>query len=374
MKYLFAGGGTAGHINPALAVANYIKTRQKDAEIYYIGTADKLESRLVPAAGYTFYTIKVSGFKRSLAPAACVNNVKAVFQAAKASRDVRRYLSEIKPDVVIGTGGYVSGPVLRCAAKMGYKTAIHEQNAFPGVTTKLLSATVDVIMLAMPKARDYLKTDKKIVVTGNPVRADFGHVDRATSRRRLNIPQDIKMILSFGGSLGARPVNEAVARLLRDRVSDKGLYFCHATGKAGYGSFIDLIKSYGIDPNRDNLRISEYINDMSDYMAAADLIICRAGAITLCELQMLGRASILIPSPYVAENHQYHNAMTLKERSAAEVIEEKDLSETALTKAVDLLTNNKSATDDMGKNAAASAISDATEKIYDCITELISEN
>ena len=374
MKYLFAGGGTAGHINPALAVANYIKTQQPEAEIYYIGTAQKLEARLVPAAGYEFFTINVSGFKRSLSPAACVNNIKTVYRAVKSTYDVKRILKRIKPDVVIGTGGYVSGPVLRCAAKMGFKTAIHEQNAFPGVTNKLLFNMVDLVMLAMPKAMDYIKDCKNVVVTGNPIRADFNNLDKAKSRDKLSIPQDVKMILSFGGSLGARPVNEAVAQVLYDRINDKNMYFCHATGKAGYKSFYELIESKGIDKNSKNLRVFEYINDIYDYMAAADLIVCRAGAITLCELQALGRASVLIPSPYVAENHQFHNAMTLKNQNAAEVIEEKDLKDGVLTATIDSLFRTKSVTDDMGKAAAASAISDATEKIYGCIMDLLNKN
>lgn len=374
MKFLFAGGGTAGHINPALAVANYIKTRQPDAQIYYIGTAQKLEARLVPAAGYEFFTINVSGFKRSLSPSACVNNIKTVYRAVKSTYDVKRILKRIEPDVVIGTGGYVSGPVLRCAAKMGFKTAIHEQNAFPGVTNKLLFNMVDLVMLAMPKAMDYIKDCKNVVVTGNPIRADFNNLDKSKSRDKLSVPQDVKMVLSFGGSLGARPVNEAVAQLLCDRIDDKKMYFCHATGKSGYEGFCQLLDNNGVDINSKNLRVFEYINDIYDYMAAADLIICRAGAITLCELQSLGRASVLIPSPYVAENHQFHNAMTLKNLNAAEVIEEKDLKDGVLTATVDKLVKTQSITDDMGKAAAASAISGATEKIYDCIMSLINRN
>lgn len=374
MKYLFAGGGTAGHINPALAVANYIKSEQPDAEIYYIGTAQKLEARLVPAAGYEFFTINVSGFKRSLSPSACVNNLKTVYRAIKSSHDVKRILKKIKPDVVIGTGGYVSGPVLRTAAKMGFKTAIHEQNAYPGITNKMLFGLVDLVMLAMPKAMDYIKDAKNVVVTGNPIRADFNGLDKAKSRAKLSIPKDAKMVLSFGGSLGARPVNEAVAQLLCDCIDNKEMFFCHATGKAGYDSFCELLKAKNVDKNSENLRVFEYINDIYDYMAAADLIVSRAGAITLCELQALGRASILIPSPYVAENHQYHNAMTLKNQNAAEVIEEKDLTDNALTKAVDRLFESKELTDSMGKAAAKSAISGATEKIYSCIMELLNKN
>lgn len=373
MKYLFAGGGTAGHINPALAVANYIKSQQNDAEIYYIGTKEKLESKLVPEAGYPFYTISVLGFKRSLSPAAISNNVKAVYLAAKSMHDLKKIIKKINPDVVIGTGGYVSGPVLRTAAKLGYKTAIHEQNAFPGVTTKMLIKTADKIMLAMPKAKEHLNSKKEMIITGNPIRSQFLGLDKTECRKKLGIPLGKKMILSFGGSLGARPVNEAVARLLRDKGNDKNIMFYHATGAAGYDMFNKMMDDYKINKDAENIKIFQYISDIYYYMAAADIIISRAGAITLCELGALGRASILIPSPYVAENHQYHNAMTLKEQNAAEVIEEKDLDDKALTKAVEEMLKDDKTTDLMGKNAAKTAIIDATEKIYDCIMELVKQ-
>ncbi len=370
MHILFAGGGTAGHINPALAVAGYIKEKHPDAKISYIGTAKKLEATLVPQAGYDFYTIDVAGFSRSLSLKGIGRNIIAVKKAITSSMKARKLLKSLKPDVVVGTGGYVSGPVLREAQKLGIKTAIHEQNAFPGVTTKMLVAGADVVMLAMEEAKKHLKMDKEPVVTGNPVRVEFLSVDREKAREKLGI-KDKPMILSFGGSLGARPLNEAVIELIKSHApSGKYVHF-HSTGKLGYENTINALKADGVDLSSENLRISEYINDMADCMAAADLIIGRAGAITLTEIQAVGRASILIPSPYVAENHQYHNAMTLKERSAAEVIEEKDLTPEKLINEVETILSSKSLAEIMGKNAAESAINNANERIYNCIMGLI---
>jgi len=369
MHILFAGGGTAGHINPALAVAGYIKELHPDAEISYIGTAEKLEAKLVPEAGYNFRTIDVAGFQRSLKPKSIIKNVIAVKKAITSSIKAGKILKELQPDLVVGTGGYVSGPVLREAAKLGIKTAIHEQNAFPGVTTKMLASKVDRVMLAMPQAEKYLNCKNKPVITGNPVRIEFLEMDRAASREKLGL-DNRPMILSFGGSLGAAPVNAAVVELIATHwESGKFIHF-HATGKNGYESTRNALKEKGVNTDAENLRITEYISDMADCMAATDLVIGRAGAITLTEIEAAGRASILIPSPYVAENHQYHNAMTLKEKNAAEVIEEKDLSGESLTRAVAEIFSDSELARTMGQNASEAAIIDANKRIYDCLMEL----
>ena len=369
MHILFAGGGTAGHINPALAVAGYIKELHPDATISYIGTAKKLEARLVPEAGYEFRTIDVAGFQRSFKPKSIIKNFIAVKKAFTSSIKARKILKELQPDLVVGTGGYVSGPVLREATKLGIKTAIHEQNAFPGVTTKMLAPKVDRVMLAMPQAEKHLNCKNKPVITGNPVRMEFLNLDRDLSRAKLGL-DNRPMILSFGGSLGAAPLNSAITELIASHwESGKFIHF-HATGKVGYENTIRALKEKGVNTEAENLRITEYISDMADCMASADLVIGRAGAITLTEIEAAGRASILIPSPYVAENHQFHNAMTLKEKNAAEVIEEKDLSGESLINAVINVFSDKERSVAMGKSAAESAILDANKRIYDCLMEL----
>lgn len=366
MKILFAGGGTAGHINPALAVAGYIKEKHPDAEIYYIGTAKKLEAKLVPAKGYDFYTIDVAGFSRSLSPKGIINNVSAVKKAITASNDCKMLLKQINPDIVIGTGGYVSGPVLKTARKMGFKTAIHEQNAFPGVTTKMLTAGANVVMLAMPEAEKHLNLTKKPVITGNPIRSELLKVTREEAREKLGLDKR-PMILSFGGSLGAQKINESVCELIKWHNGTNKFYHIHATGKVGFEDMNESLKDISLSKE---ITIREYIDDMDICMAAADLVICRAGAITLGELQACGKPAILIPSPYVAENHQFHNAMTLKKAGAAEILEEKDLSGETLIKAVEMLIENKPKLEKMSQAARKSAIIDANERIYKEIMKL----
>ncbi len=369
MHILFAGGGTAGHINPALAVAGYIREQHPDAHISYIGTPDKLEARLVPEKGYNFRTIEVAGFQRRLSVKNIGRNISAVRKMFTSSITARKILKELQPDVVVGTGGYVSGPVLREAAKLGFKTAIHEQNAFPGVTTKMLIDKVDAVMLAMPEAREHLKLKTEPIVTGNPVRRELLNIDRKTAREKLGITDDLPLLLSFGGSLGARRINEAIEQVIKHNADGTKFHHIHGSGSTGYGAMLEHLKEADVKL-AGGVEIREYINNMDVCMAAADLIICRAGAITLSELAVCGKPAILIPSPFVAENHQYHNAMTLKKAGAAELIEEKDLSGETLIKAVSELIGNKPRLEKMAEAARSVAISDANERIYEVIMGL----
>lgn len=373
MHILFAGGGTAGHINPALAVAGYIKEVIPDTKISYIGTATKLEAKLVPAAGYDFYTIDVAGFQRKLSLKNIYRNIVAVEKMFSSSRKARKLLKELKPDVVVGTGGYVSGPVLREAVKLGIKTAIHEQNAYPGITTKALAPNVDRVMLAMPEAEKHLNLKNKPVITGNPVRGELTSITREEARQALGIDFDRPLILSFGGSLGARPVNEAIVGLIKAHNGSRKYYHIHGAGKAGYETTLASITEECGELSEE-ISVREYIDNMDQCMAAADLVICRAGAITLSELAVCKKPSILIPSPYVAENHQYHNAMTLKNCGAAEVIEEKNLTTELLTKVALEFVSDKEKLAQMSKNAEKAAIFDSKERIYKVITELYTKN
>ncbi len=367
MHILFAGGGTAGHINPALAIAGYIREKHPDTHISYIGTPDKLEAKLVPEIGYNFRTISVAGFQRKITVENIGKNISAVGKMFTSSVTARKILKEIQPDIVVGTGGYVSGPVLREATKLGIKTAIHEQNAYPGVTTKMLAPNVNAVMLAMPEAEKYLKLKKKPYITGNPVRSELLNITREQARAKLGIDSNVPMLLSFGGSLGAMRVNTAVSELIRWHNGSGKFYHIHGTGKSGYNNFIESLSDIELSNKID---IREYISDMDVCMAAADLIICRAGAITLSELLACGKPAILIPSPYVAENHQFHNAMTLKRIGAAEIIEEKDLSGDRLVEVVSKLIENKPRLADMSRAAHKGAIMDANERIYEIIMRL----
>ncbi len=369
MKILLAGGGTAGHINPALAIAGYIKGKRPDTEFLFVGNKDGMEQRLVPKAGFEIKSVTISGFKRSLSPKNIIENVKTVKRTFTSSYESKKIISEFKPDICIGTGGYVSGPVIRTAAKMGIPCIIHEQNAFPGITNKMLSKNVKKVMLAVPDAKKYFeKAD--FVITGNPVRGEILTADKEKSRQELGLDSR-PVVLSFGGSLGARRINEAVADLVSRSGKDGKYQHIHAYGS--YGDwFPEFVEQKGTDINQcGNLDIRPYIDNMPVCMAAADLVICRAGAITLSELQAMGKPAILIPSPNVAENHQYHNAMALVNAGAAEIIEENNLSGESLMKKVDEMLGNPERLNRICQNSRSMAITDANERIYSVVKKLV---
>lgn len=369
MKILFAGGGTAGHINPALAIAGYIRQQEPNAKILYIGNKGGMEERLVPAAGFAFKTITISGFQRKLSPKNVAENVRTVARIFTSSSEAKRLIQEFKPDICVGTGGYVSGPVIRSAIKLGIPTVIHEQNAFPGMTNKMLAKNATKVLLAVDDARQYFETDR-CILTGNPVRQEIIHANKHTAKAKLGLDSR-PVILSFGGSLGARTMNESMADLLVQ--SGKTGQFQHIHGYGQYGKWLpDLLGKKGLNLNlAKNIEVREYINDMPDCLAAADLVICRAGAITLSELQAQGKASILIPSPNVAENHQYHNAMAMVNRDAAIMIEEKDLTSHLLCKKVENLFAKPGRVEQLAANAKKMAIIDTNQRIYKIIQEIV---
>lgn len=372
MKVLFAGGGTAGHINPALAVAGYLKEKEPDADILYVGAKGGMEERLVPQAGFAFRGITVSGFHRGLSLKNVGRNLKTLVRVFTSSAEARRIIRSFGPDLCVGTGGYVAGPVVREAIRLGVPSLIHEQNAYPGITNKMLSRRANRTMLAVAAAQKYLDPAARCSLTGNPVRREVLRARREEARAKLGL-DDRPLILSFGGSLGARKVNEAVADLLVQ--SAKSGKFQHIHGYGQWGRwFPELLREKGLDLGAHReIDVREYIDDMPDCLAAADLVICRAGAITLSELQAKGKASILIPSPNVAENHQYHNAMALVDRQAAVLIEEKDLTGEALCRRVEELFSDAGAIPRLSENAAKMAIPDACARIYRIMKEVLAD-
>ncbi len=369
MRILSAAGGTGGHINPALAVAGTVREHHPDAKILFVGTAEKMESRLVPAAGYDFKTIDITGFQRKLTLENIKRNIGTVSKLWKASSQAKKILLEFQPDVVVGFGGYVSGPVLRMAAKLGFKTAIHEQNAFPGKTNKVLAGEVDRVMLTVQEAEQHLHPKQPCVVTGLPVRGELLRADRTLSRFELGL-DDRPLVLSMGGSLGAEAINRAMVDVIARFHEKADCYFMHAMGQ--YGLWVrDALKEKGVDLAKEkHVVIREYIDDMYRCMAAADVVICRSGASSLSEIEAMGRASILIPSPNVAENHQYHNAMALVSREAAVLIEEKELTGERLAQELDRLLRDPARRNRLAENAKRLAITDANERIYRVIMDL----
>ena len=376
MKLLFATGGTAGHINPALAVASYIQQKYPDSQIMFVGTADHMESRLVPNAGFEFKTIEINGFKRSLSPKAVIDNVKTVSRLIKSEKDSKQIIKDFQPDVVIGFGGYVSGPVLDAAVKMHCPTCIHEQNAYPGITNKQLAKKVDKVMLTVEDARSHMQAKNDVIITGLPVRGELLEKSKFQARIELGIADEKPLVLSFGGSLGARPLNDAMLDILLEDSQRDDVYHIHSVGTNGV-EYLDKFVENGFSKRAENIyykgntEVRLYIDNMDTCMAAADLVIGRAGASSLSEIEAMGKASILIPSPYVAENHQYHNAMALVNRNAARILEEQDLTAPSLKALMNELIADKNELRQIEQNAKDMAIIDARERIADIILSLV---
>ncbi len=370
IRILIAAGGTAGHINPAIAIAGYIGEHCPGAKILFVGRSDGMEFKLVQKAGYDFTSIEVHGFQRKIN----INNIKrnahAAYCLARSMSSARKILDDFKPDVVIGTGGYICGPIMKVAQRKKIKTAIHESNSFPGVTNRLLAKKADVVFTVNEHATEALKVPHKTIVSGNPVRQEILLQDRHKCRAGISaLPEDV-VILSFGGSLGAAKINHEIAGFMKlcNENGDKFIHY-HATGRYGKNEFKKLSEEYGFADNK-NIHINEYIDDMPSMLAAADIVISRSGAITVSEIAAAGRASILIPSPNVSENHQYHNAMSLVEKGAAILILEKEFNHDSLKNAVSKLVEDKKALRDMGIAAKGSYVHDALPKIYRHIEKL----
>lgn len=370
LRVLLTGGGTGGHINPALAIADIIKMNVPDAHIAFVGTEKGLENRLVPKENYKLYHIEIQGIKRSLS----LSNVKTAYLVLTSPSKAKKIIHEFKPDIVIGTGGYVCWPLLKAASSMGIPTMVHESNALPGVAVRQLQNKVDVILTNFKATEELLDTDKRIVNVGNPLRKMYSAIDREQARRKLCIDESKFVVLSFGGSLGAPRINEAAIDVMRNFSSKKeDVIHYHSGGSRGYDNAMRLFVGYGLEKD-ESLVLKDYIYDMPLYMAAADLVICRAGAMTLTEVAMMKKAAILIPSPNVADNHQYKNAKVLADAGAAMLIEEKELNEESITAAVEGLYSDKTARKKMEEAVSVFCNRDTGKLIYEEMSLLLSVN
>ena len=370
MRILMTGGGTAGHINPALTIAELLKKEYPDAEFLFVGATGRMETRLVPAAGYPIRTVTVRGFQRRLSLKNIGRNILAAVNVVTASAAAKKIVREFKPDLAVGTGGYVCGPVLREAIRAGVPTAVHESNAYPGVTVKMLGKEGATVLLCSEDARRHLPEGIRVVVTGNPLRSDFLTLDKDTARAELGLDAR-PLVLSFGGSLGAAHINEAMTQVLSRSREEGKLQHIHGAGKGGYAAMKAALEELGVPLQGDGIAVREYIDDMPRCMAAADLVICRCGAMTLSELPAAGKPAVLIPSPYVAENHQYHNAMVLVRRGAAVCIEEKDLTADTLWEAICTITGDPARLEDMSRRCKEAAMLDADARIMTALKELL---
>ena len=367
MKVLLAGGVTGGHVYPAIAIANKIKEHNPDCEILFVGTKNGIESEIVPKAGFELKTVTVQGFKRKID----LDNIKRVFKLCKGLEQSRRIVKKYKPDIVIGTGGYVSGPVLFNAAMNKRVTIVHEQNSFPGVTNKILSKVATKVLTSFEDSHKRFPeaSQDKLVLTGNPVRKEILNSRKFIARKNLGISEDKKMVLCYGGSGGSEEINDAM-RLVIENMVKEDVAFIFATGKVYYDEFIETIKDIELKPYQ---RVMPYLDNMADGLAASDIVIGSAGAISLAEITALGKPSIIIPKAYTAENHQEYNAKSIESQGAGIAILEKDLTPQSLNEAVFKLLGDKELLIDMANNAKKIGKPEAIDLIYNEIMKSYNE-
>ena len=373
MKIVFTCGGTAGHVNPALALAGLIKERKPDSEILFVGARRGIEKQLIESAGWPFRTVEISSFHRSLAPKEIKHNLISLRNLLRSPSEAKALLKEFPADLVVGTGGYASYPMIRAAAKLGIPAAIHESNAIPGLTTRLLENHADLIMVGFEECRKNYRHPDKVLVTGTPVRGDFFRLTRKQAKQKLGMDDGRPLIVSFFGSLGAAEMNRETARFLALEARN-GLPFHHVHGAGAIGCqrMGEYLRDEAADLSRTpELEVREYIQNMSELMRAADLVICRAGASTISELTALGVPAIIIPSPNVTHNHQESNARVLADAGGAVMILEKDSSGQRLYDTASDILHDEARRKAMSAAMSSLGTIDAAEKILDAVMALV---
>lgn len=372
-RVIFTCGGTAGHVNPAIALAQLMYRKDPETEFLFVGAERGLEKDLIPKAGYDFRTVHISSFHRSLKPREIRHNLISVCNLLRAPREARAILRQFRPDAVIGTGGYASYPTVKAAARAGIPTVVHESNMVPGLTTEMLEPFADRILVGFESCRQHYRHPEKVAVTGTPVRGDFFELTKEEAKRKLGIDDGRPLIVSFWGSLGASGMNRQMADFLALEAAKEPFHHIHAAGEAGYPLLLAQMKEKGVDlRNHPALDVREYIYDMAAVMRAADLVVCRAGASTISELTALGVPALIVPSPYVTNNHQEKNARALEEAGGAAVLLEKDSSGQALFQSACGILHDEDRRAGMERAMAALGIRDAAERIYAVILEVCS--
>lgn len=364
LRVLISGGGTGGHIFPAMAIADALKRRDADTEILFVGALGRMEMERVPAGGYNIVGLPVCGFDRKH----LLNNFKVVYKLTKSMLMARKIVRDFRPDIAVGVGGYASGPTLKVAQACGVPTLLQEQNSYPGVTNKMLAAKADAICVAYPGLERFFPAEK-IITTGNPVRAAIlsPGCTQAEAKERLGFYPERRLVLFVGGSLGARTLNDTIIGALNNGCAkSENFDVLWQTGRNDYSRCEAALAQCPAD----NVHCTEFISDMALAYCAADLVVARAGAGTISELELLGKPSILVPSPNVAEDHQRHNAVALAERGAAGMVLDADAVDTLWRETATVVRNDNTLAL-LANNIKALALPDSDERIADKIIELV---
>jgi UDP-N-acetylglucosamine--N-acetylmuramyl-(pentapeptide) pyrophosphoryl-undecaprenol N-acetylglucosamine transferase len=361
MKVVVSGGGTGGHIYPALALINEIKKHNSHVEFLYIGTENGLEKEIVKRVGIPFKAIEITGFKRKLS----FENVKTISRFYKGVSLSKKYLKDFKPDVVIGTGGYVCGPVVYAASKLEIPTVIHEQNSLPGITNKFLARYVEKVAICFEDAKKYFP-EHKVVLTGNPRASEVLGQDAEKGRHSLGLQANSKTVLIFGGSRGAKAINDAVLQMI-PLLKDKPYQVVYVTGEVHYEKVMEEMKSL---KDSSHVIIKPFIHNMPEVLSGVDLIVSRAGATSLAEITALGIPSILIPSPYVTANHQEKNARSLSDHHAAIMLKEQELNGNVLLSQIEEILLDENKLTEMKQASKELGIPDAASRLYNVLKEV----
>lgn len=373
MKVVIAAAGTGGHINPGIAIANKIMEKEPDSKIIFIGTPRGLENDLVPRAGYELKTIDAYGINRKIN----LDNIKRLYKTTKSVEEAKKILKEFKPDVVIGTGGYICVSVGIAANRLKIPIVLHESNAFPGVAIKLLSKKAKAVLLGFEDAKTRLPKAKNVVVTGTPTKIKSSKLtdeEKANLRSALMLKNELPLVLVFGGSQGARSINNAIIGIIENKLN-KNYQIIWAAGKGNFENIKQQLAEKNMDiDNIENAKIMPYIYNMQEVMETSDLVVSRSGAMTITEISNLAKPAIFIPFPFATENHQEYNARVLEKVGAAKIILDKNLNYKNLNDTIELMVENKEQLKEMGKKAGKIANTNVEENIYNEIRNILSKN
>ena len=373
MKAIIAAAGTGGHINPGIAIANKIKEKETGSEITFIGTNRGLENDLVPRAGYSLKTINAHGLERKLS----IQNFKNLFETYKSIEEAKKIMQELRPDVLIGTGGYICVPTVIAARKLGIPVVLHESNAFPGIAVKIFKKKANKILVGFKEAKERLDNRENIVVTGNPIKLkkqNYTEKQKNKIRQEFGLKLDMPVVLVFGGSQGAQSINRSFTEIIVNK-KNKNYQIMWAAGPEQYEKIKNKLAEVNIDIGKiGNTKIVPYIYNMEEVMNVADLVVCRSGAMTITEIAVVQKPAIFIPFPFATENHQEYNARVLEKVGAAKIILDKDLNSEILGNTINTMVKDKDELKKMGENASKVAMPDVENRIYEEIKKIVQWN